>query len=147
MEAGEQYLLVMIDPDVQFPGQPRTTILHWSQPSFQYDDTALVLVPTAGRGSEDRASYAGPHPPAGQNHRYILMLFVQPDGYRIPEDFKSFIPPDIPHRLGFNVTKFMEAAGLGAPVVANYFTVQGPALSVGDELRRKVRSWLGLMLY
>lgn len=133
MKDEEFYLLVMLDPDVQFPQQPTTTILHWIQASFRYDSTAWVLVPTLRFGGEDRAKYAGPHPPAGQEHRYILMLFLQPDEFRMPEKFKSFVPPDISHRIEFNVTSFMEEACLAAPVAANYFTVRGPALPITNE--------------
>nr|QTE75999.1 ScyL1 [Scytalidium album] len=141
-----EYLLVMLDPDVQFPQQPPTTILHWIQPSFQYNSTSFALTPTSDPRNEGVASYAGPHPPAGQIHRYILLLFIQPEEYTFPEDFERFLPADIPHRVDFDVTEFVKAAELAEPVAANYFTVEGLGLSSKEELKREVEGLSGFVL-
>nr|QTE75991.1 ZopL1 [Diffractella curvata]BBU42025.1 putative hypothetical protein [Diffractella curvata] len=133
-----KYLLVMLDPDVQFPKQPTTTILHWMEPGFQYNKTSLALTPVSDPEAESVASYAGPHPPIGQIHRYILLLFWQPEDYRLPKEFKSFIPADIPHRIDFDVVRFVEAAELGKPIAASYFIAEGLRSNMKDELRRVV---------
>jgi hypothetical protein len=146
LKSEEEYLIVMLDPDVQFPQQPSTTILHWIQPSFQYNSTSFALTPTSDSRDNGIANYAGPHPPAGQIHRYVLLLFTQPEDYTFPEKFKSFIPPDILHRVGFNVAKFAEAAELRKLVAANYFTVEGLASPLHEELRRGVLGVTGLVL-
>ena len=80
-------------------------------------------MPTSDFPDEPVATYAGPHPPAGQTHRYVFLLFAQPEGYSLPEEFEGFVPPDAPHRVNFDVLRFMEVAHLAEPVAATYFTV------------------------
>jgi hypothetical protein len=67
----------------------------------------------------------GLYPLGGQIYRYILLLFLQLENYTLPKVFENFLPPDGQHRIDFDGAKFMEAAGLGGPVAANYFTVEG----------------------
>ena len=51
-------------------------------------------------------------------HRYIQYLFAQPAGFKIPAPFAGY---SAANRSNFNITKFIDAAGLGKPVAANYF--------------------------
>ena len=60
-----------------------------------------------------------PHP-----HRYTNLLWEQPGGrsWAVPAAAASMLQSQ---KLGFDVPAFVEAAGLGAPVAANYFNVTG----------------------
>ncbi len=108
--------MFMIDLDVIENGKA-TTILHW----YQAD---LLKNPNSGElfnVSDNGALYAGPTPPPGPSHRYMLLLFVQPSGYVMPECFSDMLPLSLPARRGFNVEHFMQVAELGKPIAANYF--------------------------
>ena len=112
------YLVFMIDPDVIDDGKA-TTVLHW----YQAD---LCKAPHSGElfnHSDNGASYVGPSPPPGPSHRYTLLLFVQPSGYVFPECFSYMLPLTVAARSGFNLHQFMQVAGLGEPIAANYFYV------------------------
>lgn len=111
----------MIDLDV-IEDRKATTILHW----YQAD---LLKNPESGELfnlSDNGAVYVGPTPPPGPSHRYMLLLFVQPFGYRMPECFSGMLPLTLPARQGFNIEQFMQVAGLGNPVAANYFSAVNP---------------------
>ena len=106
----------MIDLDAIEDGKA-TTILHWYQADlFKNPDSGELF-----NQSDIGASYAGPSPPPGPSHRYTFLLFVQPSGYVFPECFSDMLPLELPAREGFNIEQFMQAAGLGKPIAANYF--------------------------
>ncbi len=70
------------------------------------------------------ASYMGPSPPAetpAHPHHYVEVLYEQPASFAVPAAQKSAVSS----RMGFNLAAFATAAGLGAPIAANYFTVTG----------------------
>ncbi|ERF73984.1 hypothetical protein EPUS_03798 [Endocarpon pusillum Z07020] len=94
------YLVIMMDLDV--PRNGGTTLLHWLQTDF-----TLSL-----------------SPPPGTPHRYVFWMFAQPDEFAVPESFSNVNPPaSNTDRIGFNLTDFVAAAGLDAPLAGNYFTV------------------------
>ena len=110
----------MIDLDV--PRNGGTTLLHWLQPDFTLSSN-FVVTPRSANTSTG-ASYIGPSPPPGNPHRYVFWVFAQPDEFAVPESFSNINPPaSTTDRTGFNVTEFVAAAGLDAPLAGNYFTV------------------------
>lgn len=114
------YIAVMIDLDV--PRNGGTTLLHWLESDFILS-SGRALTPGPGNSSVG-ASYIGPNPPPGTPHRYTFVLFSQPTGFTFPPSFNAINPPsDTSARIGFNITQFVAAAGLGAPLAGNYFTV------------------------
>lgn len=81
------------------------------------------------------ADYLSPTPLPDQKHRYTFLLFEQPDNFVtncsapswncIPPDFQRFLPNVVPGsgatgRLGFNVSLFMQEAGLREPVAGEF---------------------------
>lgn len=123
----------MLDPDVLFRGTV-THLLHWYEPDLILNPSTRELDP-ASCPLVPRAEYGGPSPPNGTMHRYVELLFIQPEEYKFPEQYQRFLAPTIPARLGFNVSEFASDARLGGPIAANYFTVEG-----GEKPEGKARS-------
>lgn len=88
-------------------------------------------------GQPALASYQSPGPLPDQKHRYTFLLFDQPENFVddctepdwkcIPSDFQRFLPPrlndtlaGVTEKLGFNVSLFMEEAGLDAPIAGEF---------------------------
>lgn len=116
----------MIDLDV--PGAnataPRQTLLHWFAPNVTSTTDAKNTMSTF-KASTGGAPYLQPSPPVGDiPHRYVVLLFAQPRNFSVAA-FGSINPPaNTTARMGFNVTTFIRLTGLGAPLAANFFTVQ-----------------------
>ena len=108
--------MFLIDLDAIEDGKA-TTILHWYQADFLKNPYNGELF----NHSDNGASYVGPSPPPGPSHRYTFLLFVQPSGYVFPECFSDMLPLTLPARQGFDIEQFMQVAGLGKPIAANYF--------------------------
>jgi len=117
----------MMDIDVPSNGT-RTTLLHWLLPNLDLRTTPATLPQT-----QSGAPYAMPNPPPNDiQHRYVFLLFNQPDNFAISDAFANINPPASPAaRLNFDVNAFATQNGLDAPLSANFITVQGPG-SVGN---------------
>lgn len=114
------YIIFAIDLDV--PRNGGTTLLHWFEADFTLS-SSRVLTPRLANSSTG-APYVGPSPPPGGPHRYTFLLFSQPSGFAVPASFSAINPPtDTSARIGFNITEFVAAAGLGAPLAGTYLTV------------------------
>lgn len=96
-------------------------------------------------GERAQAIYIGPRPPPGPPHRYVQVLFAQPDNFRFPACFQNIlVPPTDPNsrgeRVGFDIQQFLRAAGIrGRPVAGNYLRAQNPqpgSLNVNVESTR-----------
>jgi hypothetical protein len=109
----------MIDLDVPRQGQ-RTTLLHWLATDVDISKSPVTAANTAG------APYLRPNPPAGDSaHRYVFLLFAQPDGFTIPAKYSKINPPATTGaRVGFDLTAFAADTSLRAPLAANFITVQ-----------------------
>lgn len=73
------------------------------------------------------ASYIPPSPPAGSGpHRYVELLFAEPQGFTYPQqEFANINPPnDNSARVGFDINAFMKAANLAEPLAGMYFRVE-----------------------
>lgn len=77
------------------------------------------------------AVYGPPTPPDHLPHRYVELLFKQPENFSLPKRFERFLEPNIPARLYFNVTELVTEARLGDLVAANYFVVRGQRVAGG----------------
>jgi phosphatidylethanolamine-binding protein (PEBP) family uncharacterized protein len=107
-------VLFMVDLDVP-RNNMRVTNLHWMAQNVDISQ-ATATVPAAGG-----VSYRQPSPPAGDTpHRYVYLLYAQPANFAVPPQFSNLSQ----NRLGFDVNAFSMAAGLGAPMAANFITVQ-----------------------
>lgn len=70
--------------------------------------------------------FVNPTPPNDSPaHRYIGLLFIQPENFEIPKSFREFSDAN---RTNFNVTIFAEEGGLGAPIFAS----KSLLIDVGD---------------
>jgi hypothetical protein len=109
----------MIDLDVPRNGA-RVNLLHWLATDIDLSKSPLAIPTTPG------APYQRPNPPAGDSaHRYVFLLFAQPDGFSIPSKYSSIDPPtNSSARIGFDLTAFAADTSLRAPLAANYITVQ-----------------------
>jgi phosphatidylethanolamine-binding protein (PEBP) family uncharacterized protein len=109
-------VLFMIDLDVP-RNNARVTNLHWMARDVDLSQ-ATAAVPAAGG-----VTYRQPSPPAGDTpHRYIYLLYAQPANFVVPPQFSAQMLTQ--NRLGFDVNAFSAAAGLAAPMAANFITVQ-----------------------
>ncbi|MCJ1468081.1 hypothetical protein MMC07_006708 [Pseudocyphellaria aurata] len=116
----------MIDPNAV-----PAAFLHWFQTNLTFPTLSTSKVTIGGlsfhpllSATPPLAPYQKPQPPAGTGpHRYIELLFSQPEGFSIPANYAEIFAPDAPlsARRGFNITNFARDAGLARPVASNYF--------------------------
>jgi hypothetical protein len=128
MGSAETYVFVMLDLDVP-PAQGNTTrrvLLHAMHTGFKASQQSMtnntVLLTSTDEGP---AAYLPPGPPATDTkpHRYVELVFAQPDSLNVrASDFAS-----TQARIGFDIVSFGQKNGLGAPLAANFFTVDGRA--------------------
>jgi hypothetical protein len=118
-----RYLVLMIDLDV--PRNDTTVpLLHWYQPDFIIKDKSRALS-VQHFSKRQKAKYIAPSPPPGDSaHRYVQILFEQPDRYIFPPGFDKYLGKNPEARMGFEIKEFIRAAGLGEPVAGNWFLVQ-----------------------
>ena len=112
-------LNLQVDPNA---GKP--DFLHWFQTNLTSSRSSLNK-DTSFLTSQTPAidPYIKPQPPPGTGrHRYTEFLFQQPVDFAIPAAFAKIVRPrELLNRAGFNLTAFVEAAGLDTPVAANFF--------------------------
>ncbi|OCL02967.1 PEBP-like protein [Glonium stellatum] len=123
------YLFVMLDIDVpaSFTGGAagtRGVNLHAMLTGFKSSGQTMSGTYILSSVATSPASYLAPAPPAEappHPHKYVELLFEQPANWAVPSSQQSAVS----NRLGFNLTQFTVAAGLGSPIRANYFQVAG----------------------
>lgn len=126
---GGKMLVVMVDPDAPSPDAPTAAaILHWmaadlSATTAAQDFGALQGQSVLASTTPNAVPFAPPGPPATSSaHRYLLFLFQQPDNFAVPAEFAQF---NAQNRANFDLKAFVAAAGLGAPLAANFMFVSG----------------------
>lgn len=104
------YTLLMVDPDAPSPTNTSISqVIHWIVTNIPWDLSTLSEITTANVV----LSYIPATPIAGR-HRYILLLYEQPNC--------SFYPP-APGRILFSAEAFVSLYGLIGPVAGIYFGV------------------------
>ncbi|KAI0005688.1 PEBP-like protein [Xylariaceae sp. FL0662B] len=130
-EAPGTYLWMMIDLDASTnfanPGAGQAaTYLHTVIQDFKASGTASADgVNTLTSTATGPVAWFNPMPPAENPphpHRYTNLLWEQPDGWTVPAAASSMLQQQ---KVGFKVPDFITAAGLSAPIAANYFNVSG----------------------
>lgn len=121
-------MFVMLDLDVP-PAQgnsSRRVLLHAMNTGFKATQQKIggnaTLLTSTQKGP---AAYISPGPPATDTkaHRYVEMLFQQPTSLQVTAtDFANTTS-----RIGFDINTFAQKNGLGTPLAANFFTVDGRA--------------------
>ncbi|OTA99432.1 hypothetical protein M426DRAFT_27527 [Hypoxylon sp. CI-4A] len=125
------YVWMLIDLDASTnpfnPGQGQpATYLHTVIRDFKADGAASAEgVSTLKSTSTGPVSWFAPAPPAENPphpHRYTNLLWEQPENWQIPAAATQMLQNQ---KTGFDVPKFITAAGLSDPIAANYFNVTG----------------------
>lgn len=113
-------MVICVDLDAPFTSfNVLAPIMHWIQPGFK---------PQAGTTNLKTempfvVNYGAPGPPPGSGpHRYVFMLYEQPEGFEVskhaPAGGKGL---GIGGRMRYDLAAFEKEAGLGTVVAANYF--------------------------
>ncbi|KAG9230517.1 phosphatidylethanolamine-binding protein [Amylocarpus encephaloides] len=117
------YLFIFIDIDLpaSFSNTgARGVVLHGMITGFKSSTMLKDGIYQLSTTATGPSSYFAPAPPAERPawpHNYIQLLFLQPDGFKVPSNHQAAVNS----RLNFNITAFMKDANLDAPVRANYF--------------------------
>ncbi|KAJ5153630.1 uncharacterized protein N7500_009069 [Penicillium coprophilum] len=128
LRCDQKYMIFFIDLDAILPGtRIQSVILHWYQPNLMMDCKKPTppsrIVP--GKDYDDQpqptASYIAPRAPPNTHHRYVYLLFEQPEAYQFPECFSHVFPETVSARAGFDIREFIQATVLDPPVAMNYF--------------------------
>lgn len=126
------------NPNLQIdPNATQPNFLHWLQTnltansSSPSNDKTLLTSHTPATDP-----YIKPQPPRGTGrHRYILLLFQQPTDFTIPAAFAKIVhPQQTTDRSAFNLTAFVNAAGLDAPVAANFFFAENSTVTPSSSI-------------
>ncbi|KAF2456876.1 phosphatidylethanolamine-binding protein [Lineolata rhizophorae] len=130
------YVYMVIDPDAPIfnPDGSRSTVCH----AVLSDYTSSGMTNDAGTNlltttSTSPLEYMGPAPPAEDPpfaHRYIHMLFEQPDDFEVPPEMQA----SLQQRINFDFDGFREATGLGDPIRANFWRVTGQGEPFGGPM-------------
>lgn len=121
----ETYLLLMIDPDVQYKGQT-VQVLQWLQPNLRGTPRLLRPDAIAQNATNNPGAFYYPATPEDgtERHYYTFVLYHQSVNWTVPEKYANFSPPaNVVARGGFNVTDFVASSGLGEAIASNYFWV------------------------
>ncbi|KAI0903151.1 phosphatidylethanolamine-binding protein [Ustulina deusta] len=127
--ANGTYVWMLIGKSTNFinpsAGQP-ATYLHTVLRDFKASGAASVAgVTTLTTTANGPVSWFAPQPPAENPphpHRYTNLLWEQPANWQVPSAANTMLQNQ---KVGFDVLKFITAAGLSNPVAANYFNVTG----------------------
>ncbi|KAI9924698.1 hypothetical protein ASPWEDRAFT_172338 [Aspergillus wentii DTO 134E9] len=113
------FVLIMVD-------QGKSDILHLIQSDLHLSPQEITVADTSyyslSSQSKPDAKYIAPTPLLPPKvHKYVELLFVQPEGFKIPRKFKKYMPGLVPNRLNFPLDEFVEETGLGESVAESYF--------------------------
>ena len=113
-----------LDIDAPFPSFTALgPILHWIQPGFKPEKNDSTGVTTLKSTEPFVANYIGPAPPPGSSpHRYIFMLYEQPEGF----DGAKYAPADGQalgnwYRMRYDLDVWGKEIKLGPVLAFNYF--------------------------
>ncbi|KAH9914650.1 phosphatidylethanolamine-binding protein [Epithele typhae] len=120
--AGQSFVLVMFDPDAPTPQNKSLAQVRHMIAQVQLSSDTKALASTAGslltNTSKAISEYFGPAPPAGNAHRYTILLFQEPASFA--SQVGALVNASTPV-TGFNTRNFAHTLGLGAPVAGTFF--------------------------
>ena len=80
-----------------------------------------------------QTDYLPPGPPPGPPHRYVYVLYAQPQGFTVPQCFQNVLSvpgnpqANIQNRLGFDINQFIAASNVRTrPIAGSYLRAQNP---------------------
>ncbi|KAG6876350.1 hypothetical protein C0992_013286 [Termitomyces sp. T32_za158] len=114
------FVIATVDPDAPTPQDPTSAqIRHFLGPNFfPPQDTTSRDEPLTNR-TPALSEFLQPTPPAGSDaHRYIFLLFNQPENFNA----QRLVTPTTPIDL-FNISEFAAATGLGDPIAGTFMLV------------------------
>jgi len=110
------YTLAMLDASYVGAQLPQGQTRHWLVNGVAVSGGSVTNTSAVGI-----TGYAGPAPPAGSGpHRYVVVLYSQPESFRAPADLSTPGVPVAP----FVWADYVKNTGLGPLVGATYFTVE-----------------------
>lgn len=119
-DTGKKYIHVNIDLDAPFVGFPfLAPILHFLQ-----KDVTVENASTSPLSSKvpPVVSWVAPGPPPGSGpHRYVSLLYEQPEGFNAKGEIIPEAGLSRTARMRFDFAAFEKKAGLGKPVAGGYF--------------------------
>ncbi|KAK6334521.1 hypothetical protein TWF730_003735 [Orbilia blumenaviensis] len=126
---GQTFIVLMVDPDAPSPSNNSLgQILHWMQPGVKVPLNTQKVKSSEGKellkldttSTNAIVPYRGPAPPSQDPHRYIFLLFLQPEStFSLPTGFEQYQGGN--DRRKFSAEKFVAAAGLKDPLLGTYF--------------------------
>jgi len=126
------YTIIMVDADIVGTDETGGVNHHWLANFVTVANNQV----TNGTVQAPVTAYAGPGPAAGSGpHRYVVLLYVQPDTFVQPQEFQK--PLGV---AKFSLTDYVKSSGLGALVGANYFTVEEGTATVTPSATSAVNS-------
>ncbi|KAM0321804.1 hypothetical protein ACHAQA_009901 [Verticillium albo-atrum] len=121
-----RFIIVLVGPDAPTRDNPTNrSIRHYLAGNFTVGTAASTILSTAStltNSSTPFTSYGAPAPAAGSGvHRYIYLLYVQPEGLN-SAGFET-VGLDADDRQTFDLAQFRTQAGLGPAIGGTYFTI------------------------
>ncbi|KAF5360966.1 hypothetical protein D9756_004548 [Leucocoprinus leucothites] len=109
------FVVAAVDPDAPTPQEPTSAqIRHFLGGNFTPNGSGLLSNSTPAL-----SEFRQPTPPAGSDaHRYIFLVFEQPDGF----NDQTVVTPATPVQ-NFDISAFADAVGLGNPIAGTFMLV------------------------
>ena len=125
--AGDKYVVVCLDLDAPFPSfSALGPAAHWIEFDLIAIRSALEDFTPFESTSKSVMYYAGPGPPPpSAPHRYVFLVWEQPDGMSADVARKTLglgESPGIMARMRWDQPQVEKKIGLGQPLAVNYFT-------------------------
>ncbi|KAH9945088.1 phosphatidylethanolamine-binding protein [Epithele typhae] len=123
---GQNYVLIMFDPDVPTPANRSLAQVRHMIAQVQLGNDTTALASATGlvltNNTPAVSEYINPQPPPGDAHRYTVVLYHEPASFA--SQVGRFVNASS-SIFKFDARAFAEALGLGDPVVSNFF-LSGP---------------------
>ncbi|KAK7466911.1 hypothetical protein VKT23_003975 [Stygiomarasmius scandens] len=127
-----KYTLVMADADVAGTTDESSVTRHWLVNGVTVSSNEV-----SNSSATAITQYAGPAPQDGSGpHRYVIILYEQPDSFSAPEGLSQ---PNTPVDK-FDLNGYVKDSGLGNIVAANYLTVEVGTSTVSVSQTSSVES-------
>jgi phosphatidylethanolamine-binding protein (PEBP) family uncharacterized protein len=110
-----KFTIAMVDADIVGSANADGVNRHWLLNGVEVTDSKVSNVSATAI-----TAYAGPGPAAGSGpHRYVIILYQQPDSFAAPADLSQPIGV-----TRMDLGAYVKDSGLGSLVAANYITVE-----------------------